>query len=86
MKKITEDINTKCKKLSQDSSDYLYKVAGGADCLSWDMHLLADFLSKDYTIGYDGHTRLHALAGKIDAISSEIQDLVNMFDDKGMMP
>lgn len=54
MKKISEDLNPKCDMISQDSYDYLFKVSGQADCLQWDMHLLADKLDKDHATGFEG--------------------------------
>lgn len=86
MKKIVEDLNPKCKKISQDSYDYLFKVSGQAESLSWDMHLLAEYLDKDYAIGFEGLVQIKSMAARIRAISDEFVDLINTISEKDMEP
>lgn len=86
MKKISDDLNPKCDKISQDSYDYLFKVSGQADCLQWDMHLLADMLDKDHATGFEGLVWLHNMAARVDAISKEIVDVINKLEDDEKMP
>ena len=85
MEKICENLNPKCKKISQDSSDFLYRVSGNAESLAWNMNLLGDMLEKDYAMNYDGIMRLRAMAARVDAISIEIVDLINVLDERGLM-
>lgn len=86
MKKISEDLNPKCQKLSQDSYDYLFKVSGQAESLAWDMHLLADYLDKDAATGYDGWLWIQTMAARVNAISNEIVDVINLIDKEGKDP
>lgn len=86
MKKLSEDLNPKCEKISQDSHDYLFKVSGQADSLAWDMHILADKLAKDYASGYEGLLWLQNMAARVDALSSEIVEVINRFEDENKMP
>lgn len=86
MKKISEDLNPKCEKISQQSYDYLFKVSGQAESLAWDMHILADYLSKDYAIGFDGIVWLQNMAARIDAISDEIVNVINILDSEDKTP
>lgn len=86
MKKISEDLNPKCEKISQQSYDYLFKVSGQAESLAWDMHILADYLSKDYAIGFDGIVWLQNMAARIDAISDEIVNVINILESEDKTP
>ena len=86
MKKLIEDLNPKCEKISQDSYDYLFKVSGQADSLQWDMHLLADMLDKDHATGFEGFVWLHNMAARVDALSKEIVDVINQLEDDKKMP
>ena len=86
MKKISEDLNPKCEKISQDSYDYLFKVSGKAESLAWDMHILADYLSKDFAIGFEGHVWLQNMAARIDVFSKEIVNMINLLEDKNKTP
>lgn len=86
MKKLAECLNPKSKKLTEEAHDYLFKVSGGAESLAWDIHLLADYLGKTYTLDYDGQMSLQVMAAKIDVISNEVVDLINLIDEKGLEP
>ena len=86
MKKISEDLNPKCEKISQDSYDYLFKVSGQAESLAWNMHILDDYLSKDFAIGFEGHVWLQNMAARIDAFSNEIVNMINLLEDKNKTP
>lgn len=86
MKKLAECLNPKSKKLTGDAYDYLFRVSGGAESLAWDIHILADFLDEQYTLDFDGHNRLQVMAAKINAISNEVVDLINLIDEKGLEP
>ena len=86
MKKLIEDLNPKCEKISQDSYDYLIKVSGQADSLAWDMHLLSDMLDKDHATGWDGLVWLHNMAARVDAISNEIVEVINRLENENKMP
>lgn len=86
MKKLAECLNPKSKKLTEEAHDYLFKVSGGAESLAWDIHLLADYLDKTYTLDYDGQMSLQVMAAKIDVISKEVVDLINLIDEKGLEP
>lgn len=86
MKKLSEDLNPKCEKISQQSYDYLLKVLGQAEGLAWDMHVLSDSLSKDAATGYDGVLWLQNMAARADAISSEIVEVINRLEDEDKMP
>ena len=86
MKKLTEDLNPKCKKISQDSYDYLCKVLGQAESLQWDTHLLADYLDKDYAIGYDGYVQIQCMSARVNSICNEISDFINLIDEKDLTP
>ena len=86
MKKISEDLNPKCKKISQDSFDYPFKVSAQAECLAWDMHILSDMLSKDYATGFDGFVWLQSMAARVNAISNEIVEVINRLEDENKMP
>lgn len=86
MKKLAECLNPKSKKLTEEAHDYLFKVSGGAESLAWDIHLLADYLDKTYTLDYDGQMSLQVMAAKIDVISNEVVDLINLIDEKGLEP
>lgn len=86
MKKLSEDLNPKCQKISQDSHDYLMKVSGQADCLAWDMHILADKLAKDFAAGYEGLVWLQNMAARVDAISSEMVEVINRLEDENKIP
>lgn len=86
MKKLIEDLNPKCEKISQDSYDYLFKVSGQADCLGWDMHLLAKYMEKDHAAGYEGLVWLQNMAARVDAISREIVDVINRLEDENKIP
>lgn len=86
MKKLAECLNPKSKKLTEEAHDYLFKVSGGAESLAWDIHLLADYLDKTYTLDYDGQMSLQVMAAKINAISNEVVDLINLIDGKGLEP
>ena len=86
MKKISEDLNPKCERISQKTHDYLFKVSAQADCLEWDMHILADCLNKDYATGYDGFVWLHNMAARVEALSSEIVEVINRLEDEDKMP
>lgn len=86
MKKISEDLNPKCDKISQDSYDYLFKVSGLADCLQWDMHLLADMLDKDHATGFDGFVWLHNMAARVEALAREMVEVINRLEDDNKIP
>lgn len=86
MKKLAECLNPKSKRLTEEAYDYLFKVSGGAESLAWDIHLLADYLEKTYTLDYDGSISLEVMAARINAISNEVVDLINMIDVKGLEP
>lgn len=86
MKKISEDLNPKCEKISQQSYDYLLKVLGQAESLAWDMHVLSDSLSKDAAMGYDGWVWLQNMAARIDVISDEIVNVINILDGEDKTP
>lgn len=86
MKKLTECLNPKSKRLTEEAHDYLFKVSGGAESLAWDIHLLADYLDKTYTLDYDGFISLEVMAARINAISNEVVDLINLIDEKGLEP
>lgn len=86
MKKISEDLNPKCEKISQQSYDYLFKVSGQAESLAWDMHILADYLDKDAAMGYDGWGWLQNMAARIDAISDEIVNAINILESEDKTP
>lgn len=85
MKKISEDLNPKCEKISQETHDYLFKVSGGAECLAWDMHILADQLTKDCVTGYDGLMWLQNMAARVDALSNEIVEVINRLENEDKM-
>ena len=84
MKKLTECLNPKSKKVTEEAHDYLFKVSGGAESLAWDIHLLADYL--DSTLDYDGFISLEVMAARIKAIRNEIVGLINLIDEKGLEP
>lgn len=86
MKKLADTLNPKCKKITQEAHDYLFKVSGGAESLAWDIHLLADYLDKTYTMDPEGYNSLHVMAARIDAISNEVVDLINLIEEKGLEP
>lgn len=86
MKKLSEDLNPKCERISQNTHDYLFKVSGGADCLAWNMHILADELDKDYATGYEGLVWLQSMAARVDALSYEIAEVINRLEDDNKMP
>lgn len=86
MKKISEDLNPKCEKISQQSYEYLFKVSGQAESLAWDMHVLSDSLSKDAATGYDGYLWLQNMAARVDAISDEIVNVINILDSEDKTP
>lgn len=86
MKKISEDLNPKCKIISQNSYDYLLKVSCQAESLEWDMHLLADFLSKDFATGFEGCVWLQSMAARVGAISNEIVNMINILEDENKTP
>lgn len=86
MKKISEDLNPKCEKISQQTYDYLFKVSAQAESLAWDMHVLSDSLSKDAATGYDGIMWLQNMAARIDAISDEIVNVINILDSEDKTP
>ena len=86
MKKLSEDLNPKCKMISEEAHDYLYKVSAGADSLAWDMRILAGKLAKDYATGYEGLVWLRSAAARVDAISREIVEVINRLEDENKMP
>lgn len=86
MKKISEDLNPKCEKISQQSYDYLFKVSGQAESLAWDMHVLSDSLSNDAATGYDGYLWLQNMAARVDAISDEIVNVINILESEDKTP
>ena len=86
MKKLVDALNPKCEKITQNAHDYLFRVNGGAEGLSWDIHLLYDYLDKTYTLDYDGYVRLQTMAAQASAISNEIVDLINAISEKDMEP
>ena len=86
MKKLADTLNPKSDKITQEAHDYLFKVSGGADSLAWDIHLLADYLGKTYTLDWEGDNSLHVMAARIDAISNEVVDLINLIEEKGLEP
>lgn len=86
MKKLSECLNPKSGKITEEAYDYLFKVSGGAEEVAWNLHLLADYLDKTYTLDYDGDVSLQVMAARVDAISHEIVDLINLIDEKGLEP
>ena len=86
MKKLSEDLNPKCKMISEEAHDYLYKVSASAESLALDMNILADKLAKDCAAGYEGLVWLQGRAARIDAISSEIVEVINRLEDENKMP
>lgn len=86
MKKLSECLNPKGGKITEEAYDYLFKVSGGAEEVAWNLHLLADYLDKTYTLDYDGDVSLQVMAARVDAISNEIADLINLIDEKGLEP
>lgn len=86
MKKLSEDLNPKCERISQKTHDYLFKVSGGADCLAWNMQILADELAKDYATGYEGLVWLQNMAARVDALSYEIAEVINRLEDDNKIP
>lgn len=86
MKKLSECLNPKSGKITEEAYDYLFKVSGGAEEVAWNLHLLADYLDKTYTLDYDGDVSLQVMAARVDAISNEIVDLINLIDEKGLKP
>ena len=86
MKKISEDLNPKCEKISQESYDYLFKVSAQAESLAWDMHLLDKYLVKDNATGYEGQIWLQSMAARVDAISDEIVNTINLLEDEDKTP
>ncbi len=86
MKKLVDALNPKCEKITQDAHDYLFRVNGGAEELSWNIHLLCDYMAKTYTLDYDGYVRLQTMAAQASAISNEIVDLINAISEKDMEP
>lgn len=61
-------------------------MSGGADCLAWNMHILADELAKDYATGYEGLVWLQNMAARVDALSYEIAEVINRLEDDNKMP
>lgn len=86
MKKLSEDLNPKCERISQKTHDYLFKVSAGADCLAWNMHILADELAKDYATGYEGLVWLQNMAARVDALSYEIAEVINRLEVDNKIP
>ena len=86
MKKLSECLNPKSGKITKEAYDYLFKVSGGAEVVAWNLHLLADYLDKTYTLDYDGNVSLQVMAARVNAISNEIVDLINLIDEKGLEP
>ncbi len=86
MKKLSECLNPKGGKITEEAYDYLFKVSGGAEEVAWNLHLLADYLDKTYTLDYDGDVSLQVMAARVNAISHEIVDLINLIDEKGLEP
>ena len=86
MKNLAECLNPKSGKITQDAHDCLYKVSGGAEVLSWNIHLLIDYLDKTYTIDYEGEVLLGTMAARVDAVSREVVELINMIEEKGLEP
>lgn len=86
MMKLSEDLNPKCERISKETYKYLIKVSGGADVLSWDMHVLADKLAKDYAAGYEGLVWFQSMAARVDAISNEIADVIERLEIQNKMP
>ncbi|MBQ7180646.1 MAG: hypothetical protein IJR87_05065 [Bacteroidaceae bacterium] len=86
MKKISEDLNPKCDKISQDTYEYLFKVSGQADSLEWDMHHLADMLDKDHATGFDGFVWFHNMAARVEALAREMVEVINRLEDDNKIP
>ena len=86
MKKLSECLNPKSGKITKEAYDYLFKVSGGAEEVAWNLHLLADYLGKTCTLDYDGDVSLQVMAARMNAISNEIVDLINLIDEKGLEP
>lgn len=86
MKKLSECLNPKSGKITEEAYDYLFKVSGGAEDVAWNLHLLADYLDKTYTLDYDGDVSLQVMAARVNAISNEIVDLINLINEKGLEP
>ena len=86
MKKISEDLNPKCERISQNTHEYLFKVSGQADSLEWDMHHLADMLDKDHATGFDGFVWLHNMAARVEALAREMVEVINRLEDDNKIP
>lgn len=83
---MSECLNPKSGKITEEAYDYLFKVSGGAEEVAWNLHLLADYMDKTYTLDYDGDVSLQVMAARVDAISNEIVDLINLIDEKELKP
>lgn len=86
MKTLCEDLNTKCKKISDRANALMFQANGAAEELCHRLHLLADQLDDEYVLGYDGHVKLYAMAARVSRISDELTDLINLIDEKDMNP
>lgn len=86
MKTLCEDLNPKCKKISDRANDLMFQADGAAEELCFKLHLLADQLADEYVLGYDGHVKLYAMAARASRISNELIDLINLIDEKEMCP
>lgn len=86
MKKLADCLNPKSGKLTEDAYDYLFKVSGGAESLAWDIHILADSLDKLCSLDFDGYNTLQVMTARVNAISNEVVDLINLIDEKGLEP
>ena len=86
MKTLCEDLNPKCKKISDRANDLLFQVSGASEELYHKLHLLVDQLDDEHVLGYDGHVKLYAMSAQASRISDELTDLMNLIDEKEMWP
>jgi len=84
--KLSEDLNPKCERISKETYKSLIKVSGGAEALSWDMHLLANKLAEDHADGYEGLVWFQSMAARVNAISNEIADVIDRLEIQNKMP
>lgn len=87
MKRLADSVNKRlCEPLPQTTADYLYRVCGSAGALALDTSLLASYLETDFAVDFDALCRLHAMAAKIRSFSEEMADLINVLEEKEVMP
>lgn len=86
MKTLCEDLNPKCKKISDKANDLMFQATGSAEDLCHRLHLLEDRLEKECVLGYEGYMKLHVMAARASNISDELVELINLIDEKDMCP